>query len=356
MRVFSFGSGPSALPKGVIEDVQRDIAAWRDSGQSLLELPFSGKEFATILAEAERNLRELLGLPDHFRVLFLQGGAFTQFAALPMNLLGAREEADYVHTGYWSRRAIAEASPWARIRLAACADGVCLPPIETWDISDRSAYCHFTSNETADGLQFREMPRTDGIPLVADMSADFLSRSIPIERFALIYASAQKSLGAAGLTIVVIREDLLGAASPRTPGPLDYTRQAHEHSRVNTPPTLSIAIATHMLRWLLASGGLEAAEARSNARSAPVYSAIDHDGFYSSPVAVADRSRVSVRFHLPSPDLEAMFREEADSRGLLHLAGHPAVGGLRASLYNGISDDAVDALVSFMNEFRRRWG
>lgn len=356
MGVFSFGSGPSALPKGVIEEVQCDIAEWRDSGQSLLELPFCGKEFATILAEAERDLRELLHLPDHYRVLFLQGGAFTQFSALPMNLLGSREEADYVHTGYWSRRAIAEASPWAKIRLAACADGVSLPHPETWELSDSSAYCHFTSNETADGLQFQAMPAPSAIPLVADMSADFLSRPIPIERFGVIYASAQKCLGAAGLTIVVIREDLLGAASPRTPGPLDYTRQANEHSRVNTPPTLAIAIAAHMLRWLLDSGGLEAAEARSHARSAQVYTAIDGDDFYSSPVAVADRSRVSVRFHLPSPDLEAMFREEAESQGLLHLTGHPAVGGLRASLYNGIRDHAVEALVCFMNAFRSRRG
>ncbi|MEW5965122.1 MAG: 3-phosphoserine/phosphohydroxythreonine transaminase [Pseudomonadota bacterium] len=356
MGVFSFGSGPSALPRGVIENVQRDVAEWRDSGQSLLELPFSGCEFEAILGEAERDLRQLLMLPESHRVLFLQGGAFTQFAVLPMNLLGSRKAADYVETGYWSRRAITEAAPWAQIRLAGRGDGVSLPDSGTWRMSPTSAYCHFTSNETADGLQFQTMPTGGPIPLVADMSADFLSRPIPIERFGMIYASAQKSLGAAGLTVVVIREDLLGAASPCTPGPLDYTRQARERSRVNTPPTVAISIAAHMLRWLLDSGGLTAAETRSKARSAEVYATIDRDGFYSTPVAVADRSRVSVRFHLPSPALEALFREEAESQGLLHLAGHPAVGGFRASLYNGISERAVDALVTFMNDFRRRRG
>lgn len=356
MGVYSFASGPSALPDCLIEDVRRDIAEWRGSGQSLLELPFSGREFRAILDEAERALRQLLNVPESYRVLFLQGGALTQFSVVPMNLLGPRKAADYVETGYWSRRAIAEATPWARIRLAGRGDGTRLPPPHTWELSPSSAYCHFTSNETADGLQYHALPEASALPLVADMSADFLTLPIAVERFGLIYASAQKNLGAAGLTVVVVREDLLGVASKGTPAPLDYTRQVRERGKVNTPPTLAIAIAGHMLRWLIGSGGLEGARSRSRARSARLYETIDRDGFYSSPVAVQDRSHVSVRFHLPSPALETLFLDEAALNGLLHLSGHPAVGGLRASLYNGISDAAVEALAGFMQEFWRRRG
>lgn len=356
MGVFSFASGPAALPQCVIEDVRRDINEWRDSAQSLLELPFGGREFGAILNEAECDLRHLLNIPENHRVLFLQGGALTQFSALPMNLLGKREVADYVETGYWSRRAISEAAPWARIRLAGRGDGRSLPPPETWELSPNSAYCHFTSNETADGLQYQCTPHTGDLPLVADMSADFLTRPIAVERFGLLYASAQKNLGAAGLTIAIVRENVLGVASPCTPGPLDYTRQARELSKVNTPPTFAIAVAARMLRWLMNNGGLEAAAVRSRARSARLYEVIDSDGYYSSPVVVADRSHVSVRFHLSSPELEAAFLDEAATQGLRHLAGHPAVGGLRASLYNGIGDEAIDALVAFMNDFRRRRG
>ncbi len=356
MRVFSFASGPSALPARVIEEMRCDLADWRGCGQSLLELPFSGREFATILDEAERDLRDLLELPDAYRVLFLQGGALTHFAALAMNLAALGVGADYVETGYWSRRAIAEAAPWTQIRLAARSDGSCLAPPQSWKPSAGSAYCHFTSNETADGLQYHEMPAGLHQSLVCDMSADFLTRPIPVERFGLVYASAQKNLGAAGLTVVLVREDMLGAAHPGTPAPLDYTRQARERSKVNTPPTFAIAIAARMLRWLVDTGGLEGAAARGRARSARLYDAVDRGGFYRSPVAVADRSHVSVRFHLPTPALEKLFLEEAALHGLIHLAGHPAAGGLRASLYNGIGDAAVDALTAFMDDFRRRRG
>jgi phosphoserine aminotransferase len=356
MGVYSFASGPSALPECLVEAVRRDIADWRGSGQSLLELPFSGREFAAILEQAERDLRQLLNVPESYRILFLQGGALTQFTTLPMNLLGKHDTADYVETGYWSRRAISAASPWTRIRVAGRGDGSSLPPAKTWELSPSSAYCHFTSNETADGLQYHVLPDASALPLVADMSADFLTRPIAVERFGLIYASAQKNLGAAGLTIVVIRNDMLGSAMLGTPEPLDYTRQAREHSKVNTPPTFALAVAAGMLRWLLDGGGLDVAASRSRSRSSRIYEVIDSDGFYSSPVATADRSCVSVRFHLANSSLEEAFLDEATSRGLLHLKGHPAVGGLRASLYNGIGDSAVDALAAFMHDFRRRRG
>lgn len=356
MGVYSFASGPSALPKCLVEELRRDIADWRGSGQSLLELPFSDREFGAILEETERDLRQLLDVPKNYRVLFLQGGALTQFATLPMNLMGARKTADYVDAGYWSRRAISEAVPWARVRLAARGDRNSLPPPETWELSPSSAYCHFTSNETADGLQYHVLPEACALPLVADMSADLLTRPFPVDRFALIYASAQKNLGAAGLTVVIIRDDLLGTAMPGTPGPLDYTRQVRERCKVNTPPTVSIAIAARMLRWLLDNGGVDAAASRNRSRSSRLYQVIDSDSFYSSPAIAADRSSVSVRFHLANSALEAAFLDEAASQGLLHLAGHPAVGGLRASVYNGICDAAVDALITFMNDFRRRRG
>lgn len=356
MAVMSFASGPTTLPSPVLEALQRDIVEWRSSGQSVLELPFTSSHFQEILEEADSALRALLGIPSSYRILFLQGGAFAHFALVPMNLGGGHEHADYVETGLWSRRAIAEALPWLSVRLAADGDGTALPDPRSWQVSNSAAYCHYTSNETADGLQFQSLPDTGSVPLVADMSADLLTRPIAVERFGLIYASAQKNLGAAGLTIVIVREDLLGRTRPGTPAPFDYTRQAKEGSKVNTPPTFAVAVALRMLRWLMDAGGLAAAEDRGRGKSAKLYAAIGKDGFYSSPVAERDRSRVNVRFHLPTVALDKMFVEEASTSGLLHLGGHPSVGGLRANLYNGVPEAAVEALVEFMGEFRRRRG
>lgn len=356
MVVTSFASGPATLPPEVLEALRADILEWRSSGQSLLALPFTGPDFNEILEEAENDLRTLLGIPSSYRVLFLQGGAYGHFALLPMNLGGSHEHADYIETGHWSRRAIAEARPWLSIRRAALGDGTSLPGPQTWNISTEAAYCHYTSNETADGMQFHALPATSRVPLVADMSADLLTRPVPVERFGLIYASAQKNLGAAGLTIVIVREDLLGRVRPGTPAPFDYTRQAKERSKVNTPPTLAIAVASRMLRWLIEAGGLAAAGERSCGKSSKLYALIGGGRFYSTPVAANDRSRVSVRFHLPTPALERLFLDEAAVNGILHLGGHPSVGGLRANLYNGVPEAAVDTLVAFMGEFQRRRG
>lgn len=356
MSVTSFASGPATFPPPVLEALQHDISMWRSSGQSVLELPFTSRDFSEILDEAELALRSLLAIPASHRVLFLQGGAFTHFSLLPMNLAGQSGRADYIETGLWSRRAIAEASPWVDVRLAANGDGRSLPDPRSWRMDPTSAYCHYTSNETADGLQFHALPGAGPVPLVADMSADLLTRPLPVERFGLIYASGQKNLGAAGLTIIIVREDLLGKVRPGTPAPLDYTRQAKEACKVNTPPTFAVAVALRMLRWLIDAGGVGGAEERSLRKSAKLYAALDTDAFYSTPIAPAHRSRVNIRFHLPTPALEDAFISEAAANGLLYLGGHPSIGGVRANLYNGVPEASVDVLVAFMNDFRRRKG
>ena len=356
MGPFSFASGSSTLPPLVRAALSRDVADWRGSGFSALELPFTGQAFGEILAAAEDDLRALLDLPASYRVLFLQGGASAQFALLPMNLLGTADHCDYVQSGYWSCRAIEEAAACCDVRVIATGSDTHLPPPGAWRQSADAAYCHFTSNETADGLQFHAFPEPGDAPLVSDMTADFLTRPIPVERFGVIYASAQKNLGAAGLTIVIVREDLLGRVRRGTPAPFDYTRQAAARSKVNTPPTFAILVAGRMLRWLLENGGLEAAAKRNRRKSEKLYAAIDGSGFYRCPVS--PRGSIADQRLLSSPDahLEALFLEEAEANGLFHLRGHARVGGLRASLYNPTPEAAVDALVSFMARFEQRRG
>lgn len=358
MTVYSFASAQGMLPDEVAAELSADVRGWRTSGLSALALPFTGKDFADIAAAAEHDLRTLLAVPDGYRVLFLPGGASAQFALLPLNLLGAAEHADYVLSGHWSRRAVTEALAWTDVRVVATGDGRSLPEPALWARSADAAYCHFTSNETADGLQFHDLPEAvpETVPLVADMTADFLTRPLPVERFGIIYAGAQKSLAAAGLTLVIVRQDLLGRARRGTPAPFDYTRQAEARSRVSTPPTFPVLVARRMLAWLRRQGGLTAAAARSRARSAKLHAALDDGGFYRCPAAPAYRSSASVCFRLPSPALEQLFVTEADALGLVGLGGHPDVGGLRAALYNGLPDAAVDALAGFMADFRRRRG
>lgn len=355
MTSFSFASAQATLPPAVREALERDVRRWRGSGLSLLELPFTDHEFEAIHAAAEQDLRHLLGLTAEHHVLFLQGGATAQFSLAPMNFLGAGDKADYVETGLWSRRALKAASPW-RVNVAAAGDGRSLPHPRMWRISANALYCHVTSNETVEGLQFQTFPDLGGIPLVADMTSDFLTRPIPLHRFGLIYASAQKNLGIAGLTIVVVHEKMLGRRGHDVPAPFDYALQAAARGKVNTPPTFAIAVAGKMLRWLTGVGGLPAAEARVARRCASLYSIIDQDDFFSCPASQPDRSKVSVCFHLAEPSLEAAFAAEAVANGLLHLRGHPSVGGFRASLYNSVPQQAADALADFMGDFRRRKG
>lgn len=346
----SFAGAASALPADVLAEVREAVADRRGSGTSVLELPFVGADFVAIQRDAEATLRALLAIPPQYHVLFLQGGATAQFRLVPLNLLGSRDCAAYVEAGHWSARAVTEAGRVCRVAIAACTRNE-IPPVDTWRIPPGAAYCHITGNETADGVQFHDMPSLAGVPLVADLTADLLTGPLDVERFGLIYASAQKNLGIAGLTVVIVREDLLGAARAEVPAPFDYARQVAAESRINTPPVFAVFLAGRVLQWLKRHGGLAAAAERCWRRSESVYAAIDASDFYRCPVRPADRSRISIRFRLPSATLEAAFLSEAERRGLLHLQGHPSVGGIRACLYNAMSQTGADALTAFMAEF-----
>lgn len=356
MGTLSFASGPSLLPPEVLDLVAHDIKDCRGSGRSVLALPFTSVEFTSILHGAEQSIRQLLQIPDGYHVLFMQGGASSHFSLLPMNLLGNRLQADYVESGLWARRAIAAAKSWCAVNVSARGDRSAMPGPGEWIISRQSAYCHITTNETAEGLQLHDWPQEIGVPLVADMTADLFTRPVPIERFGLVYASAQKNLGAAGLTVVIIREDLLDRAHKGTPPPLNYTRQAAAGSKVNTPPTMAVAVAAHMLSWVARQGGLAAMEARNWRKSEMLYAAIARSRFYSCAAAPQHRSMLNVCFHLPSKELDQLFLHEAESHGLLDLCGHVEIGGIRASLYNAVPQEAVERLVAFMADFETRRG
>lgn len=357
MPVFNFAAGPATIPREVLVRAREEFLDWRGSGLSVLEMPFTGPEFQDILDQTAADLRDLLAIPDSHRVLFLQGGAYGHFAMVPLNLLRGRPTADYVESGHWAKRAIAEARRYCQVTVSAsgAADNFTrLPSLDAWRPDPAAAYCHITTNETAEGLQFHQMPETGEVPLVADMTSDFLSRPVDVARFGLIYASAQKNIGPAGLTVVILREDLLGGAAPQTPAVFDYTLQAEAASKVNTPPTFAIYLAGLVLKWLKRRGGLEAMHEDSRAKSAKLYAAIDSSGFYRNAVPPDDRSLVTVCFDLPERSLEAAFLAQAAASGLLNLKGHPAAGGLRASLYNAMPEAGVDALIGFMQDFARR--
>jgi phosphoserine aminotransferase len=325
-----------------------------------MEMPFTGPEFKAIAAAARDDLRALLGIPSHYALLFTQGGASAQFSLVPMNLLRVKRRADYVETGYWSRKAMAEARRYCEVRVAAsgAASGFsCVPPPDAWTVSPDSAYCHITSNETADGLEYHWTPEPGAVPLVADMTSDFLSRPIDVARYGVIYAGAQKNVGPAGLTIVIVRNDLIGAALPGTPSVFEYKVQADQGSMANTPTTWSVYVAGLVFRWLQQRGGL-AEMARVNARKAArLYAAIEESrGFYRCRIAPADRSRTIVCFTLREPGLTPAFLAAARERGLVNLEGHPAVGGLRAALFNAMPEAGAAALAGFMDDFARAHG
>jgi len=350
----NFAAGPAALPQSVLIRARDELLDWRGTGMSVMELPFTSAEYRGIAAEAARDVRDLLALAPGYHVLFLQGGAYGHFALLAMNLLGRRAEADYVQTGHWSCRAITEAARYGRIEIVASgeADGYRhIPPQEEWCLNSGAAYCHVTSNETANGLQFHWTPDTGRVPLVADVTSDFLTRPMDVSRYGLLYASAQKNVGIAGLTIVIIHEDLLDQAMELTPAVFNYGLQARGASTVNTPPTYALYIAGLVFSWLKGQGGLVAIEEANRRKSTHLYDTVDADDFYHCPIEPADRSLVNVCFRLPSPELEAAFLAQAAERGLVNLAGHGATGGIRASLYNCLPQTGVDALVGFMHEF-----
>jgi len=357
-QIFNFGAGPALLPAPVMVRVQEELRDWHGSGMSVLEMSHRGKEYQGIIQQAEQDLRELLAIPDDYRVLFLQGGASLQFAMVPLNLLGGRTAA-YVETGVWSRKASAEARRFGAVAIAASnAEGPReVPPQSEWRLPENCAYLHITGNETIDGIEFDWIPQTGDVPLVSDASSHLLSRPLPVERFGLIYAGAQKNIGPAGLTLVIVREDLLGRADVRTPTLLDYAVHAREHSMYNTPPTFAIYVAGLVFQWLKELGGLAAMESINRAKAELLYGAIDDSGgFYRNAVTPRNRSRMNVPFFLHDDALDAPFLEEAHAAGLLQLKGHRLLGGMRASIYNAMPLEGVEALVAFMRDFAARHG
>lgn len=359
MRVFNFAAGPSALPLPVLEQARDELLDWQGSGMSVMEVSHRGKAFVAVVEQAEADLRELLGVPSGYRVLFLQGGATGQFSAIPMNLTTADSVVDYLDTGVWSSKAIVEARRFCKVSVVAdsAASGyTTVPPAASLRFTPGAAYAHYTPNETIGGVEFPYVPQTGAIPLVADLSSTILSRPLDVSRFGLIYAGAQKNIGPSGLALVIVRDDLIGKARPATPPIWDYGVMAAEGSMLNTPPTFGLYIAGLVFRWLKAEGGLAAIGQRNHAKAALLYAAIDASGFYRSPVAPECRSWMNVPFTVPDPALERPFCEAAAREGLANLEGHRSVGGMRASIYNAMPLAGVEALVAFMREFQRRYG
>ena len=345
------------LPEAVLQQAQTELPDWHGSGSSIMEVSHRGKEFVSVASEAEQDLRDLLNVPKNYKVLFLQGGATTQFAAIPMNLLREKNQADYILTGSWGKKAISEAKKYCKVNLAASSEGTkffSIPPAETWSLNADSAYVHYTPNETIGGVEFHWVPETGDVPLVGDFSSTLLSRPIDVSRFGIIYAGAQKNIGPAGVTVVIVRDDLIGKALPITPSVYDYAQQAEADSMLNTPPTYSIYIAGLVFKWLKEQGGLSAMKTINERKANKLYSAIDGSSFYSNPVESVSRSWMNVPFVLANADLDKDFLAGAKEAGLTTLKGHRSVGGMRASIYNAMPEAGVDALIAFMADFEKR--
>ena len=358
-RVFNFAAGPAVLPEPVLEQAAQEMLDWHGSGTSVMEMSHRGKEFIGIAAAAETDLRELMAIPKNYKVLFLQGGATLQFAAVPMNLLRGKKSADYVNTGEWSKKAIKEAKRYCAVNVAASSEDKNFsyaPKQAAWKLDPDAAYVHYTSNETIGGVEFHWVPDTGSVPLVADMSSHILSRPMDVSKYALIYAGAQKNIGPAGLTIVIVRDDLIGAALPLTPSVLEYKGQAEADSMLNTPATYAVYVAGLVFRWLKQQGGLPAMERVNRAKAALLYDFLDQTEFYYSPVAREDRSLMNVPFRLKNEALDAEFLKQAQAGGLRELKGHRSVGGMRASIYNAMPAAGVQALVDFMRDFQSKHG
>jgi phosphoserine aminotransferase len=357
-HIFNFSAGPAVLPAEVLQQARDEMLDWHGSGMSIMEMSHRGKEFMSIAAKVEADLRELVGIPGNYKVLFLSGGASSQFAMVPMNLLRGKKSADYVNTGEWSKKAIKEAKKYCAVNIAASSEDAnftYVPPQDTWDIDPNAAYLHYTPNETIGGVEFNWIPDLAhlnvDVPLVADISSTFMSRPLDITRFGLIYAGAQKNMGPAGLTVVIVREDLLGTTVPGTPTMFDYKIHADNDSMYNTPPTYPMYIAGLVFEWLKKKGGLAAMEKINVAKAKLLYDLLDTTDFYHCPVARSDRSRMNVPFTLKDTVLDGEFLKQAQARGLIQLKGHRSVGGMRASIYNAMPLEGVTVLVEFMKEF-----
>lgn len=358
-RVYNFSAGPAAMPEPVLQRAQGELLDWHGRGMSVMEMSHRGADFGSILAKTESDLRALLAIPAHYRVLFLQGGALAQNAAVPLNLLAADGVADYVDTGHWSQKSIAEARKYGRINVAASsadANYTYVPEQSSWRTSSDASYVHVTTNETIGGVEYFWIPDTGNVPLVADASSHILSRPLDVARFGVVYAGAQKNIGPAGLTLVIVRDDLTGRARRECPSVFDYGVQAKAGSMFNTPSTFAIYLAGLTCEWLIAQGGLAAIERANVEKADALYAEIDRTGFYRNPVRPQDRSRMNVPFFLRDERLNEPFLAGASERGLVQLKGHRAVGGMRASIYNAMPIEGISALIDWMREFEREHG
>ena len=358
-RKYNFSAGPAMIPQEVLAQASHEMLDWNGSGMSVMEMSHRGKEYMSIAAEAEADLRDLMAIPDNYKVLFLQGGASSQFSAIPMNLLRGKDTADYVNTGAWSKKAIAEAGKYCDVNVVATGENshfMSIPSVESWNLNSDAAYVHYTPNETIAGVEFHSIPEVGDVPLVADMSSTILSRPIDVSKFGLIYAGAQKNIGPAGLTIVIVRDDLIGDTVEGTPAMMDYAIQAKADSMYNTPPTYSWYIAGLVFKWLKDKGGIDAMAEINKRKADKLYAAIDASDFYKNPVDIDCRSWMNIPFTLGNSDLDGDFITQAAENNLVTLKGHRSVGGMRASIYNAMPEEGVDALITFMADFEAKYG
>ncbi|PMO80411.1 3-phosphoserine/phosphohydroxythreonine transaminase [Vibrio breoganii] len=354
--IYNFSAGPAGLPKAVMELAQKEFVDWNGMGRSVMEISHRSKEFIAVAEAAERDLRELLQVPSNYKILFCQGGARAQFSAVPMNLLGQSTKACYVDGGYWANSAIAEANKYCEVQTVDAKterDGkAAIAPASSWPIDDDAAYVHYCPNETIDGIEINDFPVTDK-PIVADMSSTILSRQIDVSKFGVIYAGAQKNIGPAGITLVIVRDDLLDLACDILPSTLSYKLLDEKESMYNTPPTYAWYLSGLVFKWLKSIGGIAEMEQRNRNKASALYKAIDDSDFYKNDVHPDNRSLMNVPFQLAKPELDALFLEQAEAKGLVALKGHRAVGGMRASIYNAMTEEGVNALVAFMSEFEK---
>ena len=358
-RVFNFSAGPAMVPEAVLKQAQEEMLDWRGSGMSVMEMSHRGKEFMSIAEEAEQDLRDLMDIPSNYKVLFLQGGASSQFAMIPLNLLGDKSSADYINTGEWSKKAISEAKRYCNVNIAATTEAdkfTRVPKAEEIKLDANAAYVHYTPNETIGGVEFHWIPEVGEVPLIADMSSTILSRPVDVSKYGIIYAGAQKNIGPAGLAVVIIRDDLIGKAKDFTPSMFDYKIHAENDSMYNTPPTYTWYLAGLVFKWVKAQGGLANMAELNERKASKLYGAIDNSSFYANPVEISSRSWMNVPFTLANPDLDSVFLSEAKNTGLVTLKGHRSVGGMRASIYNAMPEAGVDALIAFMADFEKRNG
>ncbi|MGD8558896.1 MAG: 3-phosphoserine/phosphohydroxythreonine transaminase [Gammaproteobacteria bacterium] len=356
-RVYNFSAGPAVIPAEVLLQAREELLDWQGTGMSVMEMSHRGKEFVSIAEKAEADLREIMAIPDNYKVLFLQGGASMQFAMVPLNLAAGNARADYINTGSWSKKAIAEAKRFADVNIAATTEEgnfTRAPEQSELKLSSDAAYVHYTPNETIGGVEFPYIPETGDVPLVADLSSTILSRPIDVSRFGIIYAGAQKNIGPAGLTVVIIRDDLIGKAADNVPAMLDYKTYAESDSMYNTPPTYGWYMAGLVFQWIKDKGGLQAMAEINKRKADKLYAAIDNSSFYQNPVEKNSRSWMNVPFTLANSDLDETFLKEAKEYGLVTLKGHRSVGGMRASIYNAMPEEGIDVLISFMVDFEKR--